>query len=189
MYKLKSPMLRCCLIAISIVLTSFDQPKLVKTRVGDNITVSIPEGWKPMDNFDFTERYPSVRAPLAAYTNPERMVDFSVNISATQWPDANLELAQKFFKSSLMNMFDKVDIVKEGIQEVNKKKFIYFIFESRVNGNKTELGQNDAVTRYTYMQYLIEPKRTLVFSFSCPRKQRQECEQTAEKMMKSIKVK
>lgn len=189
MYKLKSVMLRFSLIVISIVLFSFDQPKLVKIKVGDKITVSIPEDWKPMDALDFMERYPSVRAPLAAYTNAQRAADFSVNISATQWPDADLELAQKFFKSSLMNMFDKVEIVKEGIHEVNKKKYIYFIFESRVNGNKTEFGQNDAITRYSYMQYLVEPKRTLVFSFSCPRKERQDWEQTAEKMMKSIKVK
>jgi hypothetical protein len=189
MYKLKSVISRSLFLIVSIGLCSFDQPKLVKTKVAENITVSIPEGWKPMDALDFNERYPSVRAPIAAYTNHERMADLSVNISATQWPDANLELAQKFFKSSLMNMFDRVEMIEEGIREVHKKKFVYFIFESRVNGNRTDVGQNDAVTRYTYMQYLIEPKRTLVFSFSCPKRERQNWESTAKSIMNSVKVK
>ena len=182
-------MLRTLLLSLPLIFLSFDQPKLVKTKVGDNISISIPEGWKPMDQFDFTERYPSVRAPIAAFTNPDREVDLSVNISATQWPDADLTMAQKFFKSSLMNMFDRVEIVREGVQEVNKKKFIYFIFESRINGNKTEPGQTDAITRYSYMQYLVEPKRTLVFSFSCPKRQREDWENTSDAIMKSVKVK
>ena len=189
MKKLKSVISRALIFTACIALLAFDQPKLVKTKVGDNITVMIPETWKPMDALDFTERYPSVRAPLAAFTNAERMADFSVNISATQWPDANLELAQKFFKSSLVNMFDRVEFVEEGVHEVNKKKYVYFIFESRVNGNRSAVGETDPVTRYSYVQYLIEPKRTLVFSFSCPRKLRSEWEETAKQMMKSIKVK
>src|SRR5688500_6532871 len=119
-----------------LVLSGFDQPKLIKTKVAEGISASIPQGWRPMDGLDFTERYPSVRAPLAAYTNPDRTVDFSVNISATRWPDGNLEIASKFFKSSLTNMFDRVTMIDEGIHEVNGKKLIYFEFESRVNGNK-----------------------------------------------------
>jgi hypothetical protein len=138
---------------------------------------------------DFTERYPSVRAPLTAYTNQERNSDFSVNISATQWPDANLQLSQRFFKASLMNMFDKVEIINEGIHEVNKRKFVYFEFESRINGNRRELSEKDPVLQYTYIQYLIEPKRTLVFSFSCPRRLREEWQDTAREMMKNIVVK
>ena len=72
-----------------------------------------------MDALDFTQRYPSVRAPLAAYTDEDRLVDFSVNISATQWPDTDLELAQKFFKAGVVNMFDRVEMIKEGIYEVH----------------------------------------------------------------------
>jgi hypothetical protein len=142
-----------------------------------------------MDGLDFTERYPSVRAPLAAFTNEERLVDFSVNISATQWPDTNVDIAKQFFKSSLMNMFDRVEIIHEGIHELHGKKFIYFEFESRVNGNRAQEGQTDPVMRYSYLQYLVEPKRTLVFSFNCPKREREQWQATANAMMKSIRVK
>jgi hypothetical protein len=176
-------------LLISLIFLSFDNPKLVKTKVADGITVSIPKGWRPMDGLDFTERYPSVRAPLAAFTNEERLVDFSVNISATQWPDTNVEIARQFFKSSLMNMFDRVEILQEGVNDLHGKKFIYFEFESRVNGNRSEQGQTDPVMRYSYLQYLVEAKRTLVFSFNCPRREREQWQPTANAIMKSIRVK
>jgi hypothetical protein len=171
-----------------VLLTGFDQPKLVKTKVAEGITVSIPQGWRPMDGLDFTERYPSVRAPLAAFTNEERLVDFSVNISATRWPDADLAIAQQFFKASLSNMFDRVEIISEGVREVHGKKFIYFEFESRVNGNKAKEGFTDPVMKYSYIQYYIEKGRTLVFSFNCPKREREEWQASAGAMMKSVKI-
>ena len=173
---------------LSLILLAADRPKLVKVKATDNITVSIPQGWNPMDELDFSQRYPSVRAPLAAYTNLDRTIDFSINISATQWPDKDLKMAQQFFKASLVSMFDRVDMINEGVQEVNKKKYIFFEFDSRVNGAPKE-GQQDPVLRYTYIQYLLEPGKTLVFSFNCPRREKQDWQETARMMMKSIKVK
>ncbi|HEU5147255.1 MAG TPA: hypothetical protein VFT90_11095 [Chryseosolibacter sp.] len=177
------------LIVIAAMLLSFDQPKMMKVKVSDDITISVPKDWRPMDGLDFTERYPSVRAPLAAYTNADRTVDFSVNISATRWPDANLDIAKQFFKSSLTNMFDRVTIIDEGVRQINGKSFVFFEFESRVNGNKNQLGNADPVLKYSYVQYLVQPQRTLVFSFNCDRRERQNWQDAARMMMNSIKVK
>ena len=98
-----------------------------------------------MSQDDIAQRFPSVRAPLGAYTDQNRVVDFSANISATQWPDADLEVARQFFKSGLMNLYDKVDAIEEGIHVVNKKKYIFFEFESYVRGNKRQLGDEDPI--------------------------------------------
>jgi hypothetical protein len=179
---------RSLFLLFLMFLVGFDQPKLVKIKVADGITVSIPEGWKPMDGLDFIERYPSVRAPLAAFTDNDRLVDFSVNISATHWPDANLTLAQQFFKASISSMFDRVEMISEGVHEVHGKKFVYFEFESRVNGNKGNEELSDPILKYSYLQYYIEPKRTLVFSFNCPRRLREEWKASAQMMMKSVRI-
>jgi hypothetical protein len=175
-------------LLFSVFLMGFDQPKLVKTKVAEGITVSIPQGWRPMDGLDFTERYPSVRAPLAAFTNEERLVDFSVNISATRWPDTDLAIAQQFFKASLSNMFDRVEMISEGVHEVHGKKFIYLEFESRVNGNRAKEGFTDPVMKYSYIQYYIEKGRTLVFSFNCPKRGREEWQASAGAIMKSVRI-
>lgn len=176
-------------LIISLFFISADQQKLVKVKVAEDITVSIPRGWRPMDGLDFNERYPSVRAPLAAFTNEARTVDFSVNISATRWPDSDLEVASKFFKASLNNMFDRITMIEEGIREVNGNSFVFFEFESRINGSRNQLGNEDPVLKYSFVQYLIQPQRTLVFSFNCSRRDRQEWEKAANAMMNSIKVK
>ena len=189
MIKIKSVTIWIAMLALFLCTGWVDKPKLVKTKVNDNLTVLIPNDWIPMDAMDFTQRFPSVRAPLAAYTNIERDVDFSINISATQWPDANLEISKKFFKASLMNMFDRVDIIDEGIHEVSKKKVIFFEFESRMEGNRRSQELKDPVLKYTYIQYLVEPNRTLVFSFNCPRRLRNDWQETAHEMMKGIKLK
>lgn len=166
-----------------------ETPKLVKTKLTDGITASIPASFKPMDEMDFTQRYPSVRAPLAAYTNDDRDVDFSVNISATQWPDGDLTVAGKFFRVGLTNLFDKVDFLQEGVHEVNGRKFIFFEIESRMNGNKMNEAVRNPILKYTYIQYLVEKDRTLVFTFSCPMRLKQDWQETASLVMKSVRIK
>jgi hypothetical protein len=176
------------LILLTIALPT-DDPKLVKVKISNEITAMLPKDFVPMGDLDFSQRYPSVRKPIGAYTNPDHEVDFSVNISATSWPDSNLEMAQKFFKSGVMNMFDRVEILSEGIHEVNGRKLIYLEFESRVKGDQATLGNSEAVLKYAYLEYLVEPSRTLVFSFNCPARLKADWQETAGKIMKSVKIK
>jgi hypothetical protein len=174
---------------VALVAAGFTGPKLVKTKISEGLTINLPRSFRPMDELDLTQRYPSVRQPVAAFTNETREVDFSVNLSATQWPDANLELARKFFKASIYNLFDDVDMIAEGVREVNGRSFIFFEFESRVKGDAREPGLAEPVLKYSFLQYAIEPGRTLVFSFHCPRRLRQEWQPTAHAIMNSIKLK
>jgi hypothetical protein len=177
------------MLVFAVFSMAFSSSKLIKTKINKEITVSIPEELKPMTNEDIAQRYPSVRAPLGAYTNADRLVDFSVNISATQWPDSNIEMAQKFFKSGITNLYDRVEFIEEGTKQLGKKKFIFFELESRVNGNKRQLGEQQTIQRYIYVQYLVEAKRTLVFTFSCPKELKADWQKTAKEVMKSISVK
>jgi hypothetical protein len=172
-----------------LFLMAFSSSKLIKTKIGKDITMQLPEALKPMANDDIAQRYPSVRAPLGAFTNTDRLVDFSVNISATQWPDENTDMAKKFFKSGIANLYDRVEFIEEGTRELSKKKFIYFELVSRMNGSKRTLGEQQAILRYVYIQYLIEPKRTLVFTFSCPKDMKDDWQKTAKQMMNSVVVK
>jgi len=163
--------------------------KWVKQKIGQDIAVMLPEQLIPMTPEDLIQRYPSVRTPLGAYTDSNRLADFSVNVSATQWPDGNIEFAKTFFKASVMNMFDRVEMIQEGIREQHKRKFIFFEFDSRLNPDKRNISTQDALVRYTYILYLVEPSRTLVFSFTCTRDVKEEWQSVANQIMKSIHVK
>lgn len=181
--------MRFALFALCFLLAGFNEPKLVKTKVAEGMTVSLPKSFRPMDELDLTQRYPSVRQPIAAFTNEEREVDFSVNLSATQWPDANLDMARKFFKAGIYNLFDNVEMIDEGIHQIHGRDYIFFEFESRVKGDRSDLSLQEPVLKYTYIQYLVEPGRTLVFSFHCPRRLMNDWQPTAHAIMKSIKLK
>ncbi len=176
-------------VLVFLLLTGFSSYKLIKTKVSDDISVSLPAALYPMTPDDIAQRHPSVRAPLGAFTNQDRVVDFTVNISATNWPDGDIDIAQKFFKSGLRNLYDRVDFISEGTQLLHKKKFIFFEFESRINGDRRKQGSQDPIMKYTFIQYLVQPNRTLVFTFSCPKDQKEEWQETAKEIMKSVRVK
>lgn len=176
-------------LILLVLLTALIPSKLVKTKVSDGITVALPPELLPMTPEDIAQRFPSVRAPLGAYSDQERVVDFSVNISATKWPDGNVAMAKDFFKTSLYNLYDRVELISEGTQLLHKKEFIYFEFQSRTSGDRRKQGFQDPILLYTYIQYLVEPRRTLVFTFTCPTDRREDWEATAKEIMKSIRVK
>jgi hypothetical protein len=177
-------------LVLLVTLFSFSSPpRLTKTSVTKEISMLIPKDFRPMDDLDLTQRYPSVRRPLAGYTNDMRNVDISVNISATQWPDTDAEIAARFFKSSILNMFDGVEMLSEGIHTVYGKQFIFYEFESRIRGDKANLEFRDAVLNYTYIQYLLGSEKTLVFTFTCPKRMRADWQESAHKIMKSVRIK
>jgi hypothetical protein len=175
-------------VVVLLLACGFSSGQLVKTKVSDGITVSLPAELLPMAPEDIALRFPSVRAPLGAYSDQDRLVDFNVNISATKWPDGDVEIAQKFFKASLRNLYDRVDFITGGIQVLKKKKFIFFEFESRINGDRRKQGSQEPILKYTYIQYLVQPKRTLVFTFTCPKDQRELWQEKAGEMMRSVRV-
>ena len=171
------------------VLFGFTAQKLVRTQIADGIRASLPEGFVPMEPEDIAQRFPSVRAPLGAYTSQDRVVDFSVNISATQWLAKDFTIAQKFFKSGIYNLYDRIEMISEGTHVIKKKNYIFYEFESRMNGKRNQLGNEQAIVTYTYIQYLVENGRTLVFTFNCPRDQRQQWQPIAQQVMLSVRVK
>src|SRR5258708_8793531 len=85
-------------------LLAFAPTKMVKIKVGDGITVTLPSTLAPITEEDIVVRYPSVRAPLGAYTNQNRDTDFSLYISATQWGQADIEIAPTFLNSEIYNI-------------------------------------------------------------------------------------
>jgi len=176
-------------LGMILILSAFSATRMIRTKLSGGVTVSIPENMVPMPPEDIAVRFPSVRAPLGAFTNADRLVDFSVNISATKWPDEDTDIAAKFFRSSLKNMYDRLDIISEGTMVLHKKKFLFFEFESRVSGDRRKQGQQDPITKYVYIQYLIQKDRTLVFTFSCPSTLKEEWQPVAREMMQKISVK
>jgi len=176
------------LLIMLLPMVTLAQDKLNKIKIADGIKVSIPTGLTEMLPEDIALRHPSVRRPLGAYTNDSRLVDFSVNTSASQWRPSDVDMASGFFKSAINHLYDRVDFIQEEVKTINGRKYICFEFESRIDGDQHKLGEQDAIRKYTYIQYLIVKGKTLVFSFNCPMRLKAEWQDTARQMMASVNV-
>ncbi|MEO1054178.1 MAG: hypothetical protein AAFX87_26300 [Bacteroidota bacterium] len=179
--------IKLILLFALISLSSFDEQRGSRVAVADGISVVLPKRFQPMTESDIVLKYPSVRQPLAAYTSEDRLADFNVNISATQWNPSDIAIAKDFFKASVVNLYDKVSFLQDEIKEVNGKQFVTFELETLSRGDRARNKASER--RYVYVQYTIMKGKTLVFSFNCPLQMKDDWYDPVHKMMESVKIK
>jgi len=179
-------MKKLLVLPLLIVMMGFNGDKMTKTKLSDNISCLLPQNMHPMIEGEVIRRLPSARKPIAAYTDESQLVDFSVNMAATQWAEKDIEIAQSFYKSSILNLYDDVKFIKEEIVTINKKQFIVFEFLSLVQGDDLTM---KPLRKYSYVQYALYNSQALVFGFNCPAQLRTKWQETAGKIMNSVKIK
>lgn len=172
--------------AALLVSLAFTSEKLMKVKLNDEVTIAVPKTFTPMTQQDMELRYESYRLPLALYTDSDRLIDFGINRSYSRWQEKDLEMMGEFYKASILELYDKVKFLSEGVKEVNKHRFVIFEFQSIVY---PENEFQDAVRKYTYLMYGISNGTTYVFNFTCPSSMQDEWQPTAQEMMDAIKLK
>lgn len=169
-----------------ILSFGFTGEKLTKVKINEEVTIYVPKNFTPMTPQDMEQRYESYRLPLALYTDPDRLIDFGVNRSYSRWQEKDLEMMEEFYKSSILELYDKVKFLDEGIKEVKGHRFVFFEIQTIVYPeNKFQ----DSVRKYTYLMYGISEGTTYLFNFTCPEAMQDEWQPTAQQMMESIKLK
>ena len=173
-------------VLVALLILGFTPQKLIKVKLDDSLTIYIPEDFTPMTPEDMQQRYSSHRKPIALYTDPQRIVDYGINRSYSVWQEGDLEMLKQFYQASILDLYDSVTFIGNGIRTVNKHEFVYFEFESTI------LPENDfqrSVTKYTYLMYALSGGTTFLFNFTCPIYLKDEWQQTAHAMMDKIKLK
>lgn len=170
---------------------SAQQAKLVKTKVHDAITVSIPANFAPVSEQEMASKYVSSRQPVALYTGPDKQADFSVNLSTTQWQHFDLPLVKDFYKASLATLYTEMEWIKEEIQEIRDVNFAIFEYVGTVADEEQEnaIRKTSPMQVYTYLAYGLVEGKVVVFTFTAPANQRQQWAPVAEAMMESIRLK
>ena len=170
-------------------LFAFQTVRLVKTKIGKSITVSLPEDFELMSQSEIRSRFVSAREPLAIYSDETRNVDFTVNIAYSKWNPEDLELMQSFYKSNIMGLYDAVRFIQEDIREINGRRFAVFEFVSSVKGQSDSPGFSNGIGRYTYIQYTIINGKTVLFNLSCPAHLKDIWGPVAKEIMGSVRIK
>lgn len=171
---------------ILLISVNVDAQKLVKHKLTDNISVSLPKDFYTMSDEDKAQRYESARLPIALYTDPDRLVDFGVNRSYSTWQQGDLNMVEEFYRASIIELYDKVKFISKGVKNVNKHDFVYFEFESVVYPENDFQGN---IAKYTYLMYGLEGGTTYLFNFTCELGARNQWQSRAHEIMESVKLK
>ena len=176
------------LIALFLILSSFQQVKYVKTKVNDDITLSLPHEFSLMTQEELSRNYLSAKEPLAAYTDFSRTVNLGINIAYSRWNPEDLEIMNSFYKSNIMQLYDEVHFIREEITEINGKKFAVFEFVSSVSDEEGTSVSQRTISKYVRIQYTIVNSKTLLLNFSCPARQQDKWAPIAEEILGSVKI-
>ena len=175
------------ILIISINFLKSHDIKYVKTEIDKEITVSLPEDFYPMSFEDIRQRVVSYRKALALYSDIDRLVEFGVNKAFSKWSTNDLELLQSFMKTSLLNLYTEVEMMEEGVREVNGRDYIFFEFNSRLDG--AEDSKLAPIRKYSLLYYTLDRGQTILFTFSCRPNDQNYWQPVAKRIMSSIKIK
>ncbi|NJN28141.1 MAG: hypothetical protein HC819_20300 [Cyclobacteriaceae bacterium] len=171
-----------------ILFSSFQQANLVKTKVNEAITIYLPEGFFPMSQADIETRYDAAKLPVAIYTDYSRTVDMGINVAYSQWNAEDLDIMRSFYKSNILGLYDEVQFVNEGVEKINGLDYAIFEFVSSVIDEEGTTVQQNAVSKYTRIQYTIVKGKTVLFNFTCPASQREKWAPVARQIMQTVKI-
>lgn len=178
------------LLLLIFVILTFPQNdiRLVKTKISENITVSLPENFFPMSEQDIASRHISHRKPLAIFTNQDRNIDFSVNTAMSHWPPSDLALMKGFYKASIGSFFSDVEFLSDEIKIIDEREFAVLEFIS-VTDSEGGVQNQGALRNYTLAHYAIIDGKTYVFTFTSPARLKEKWQPAARQIMESIKLK
>jgi len=168
----------------------FQQMKYLKTKVNDNITLSLPEGFRLLEKSEIDRKYVAAKAPLAAFTDAmSGKVDIGVNVAFSQWNPEDLDIMKSFYKSNIMGLYDEVRFISEEIIEIDDEKYAVFEFISTVKDEEGTSFNQSATSMYTRIHYGIINRKTLLLNFSCPASQQNTWAPVAKYVLQSVKIK
>ena len=182
-------MLQSLFISTLLFFMYSPEQNLMKVKVNEHITMAMPSDFRPMTDDEIADRYFTMTRPLALFTNSETAVDLGVNKSITRWRSQDLQIMADFQKSNIFSLYDKVDVIKEGIKEVNGRQFAFIEFVSSVEEAKDAMIKKGSIRKYTYIQYTILNGFSLVFNFTCPSNIQNQWQPQMDGIMNNITVK
>jgi len=177
------------ILFLSFLFTNYQAANLTKVNVTGDINMLIPSDFRPMTDDEIAKKYFTTKRPVALFTNQETTIDLGINRSVTNWSADDLEIMMSFQKSNIYSLYDEIEMISEGVKEVNGRKVAFFEFESTVKPEKNSFKQKGAINKYTYIQYVIVGEISWVFNFTSPSHLRQSWADTSKKIMDSVVIK
>ena len=161
--------------------------KLKKVTIAKKVTVTLPEDFAVMPDEGIANKYPAARKPLGVYTSPSGQIDFSVSEKQSTFSANDLPLVRDIYKASILRTFSEVQFIRQEIKQINKKDMIVFEFVSTLNDENPN-SNKAPVKKYSIIQYYLKGGKVTIFTFNAPALMQSSWQETANKIMNSIKL-
>lgn len=184
---------------VVFVLTAFTTVNLVETQVG-KVTLPIPQEFYKLNDQDIVSTFGMVHLPLGIYSNTERDIFISVTskedsltrsnkieykASSPEYVD-DLKLYQMFQKSSLYNIYSKINLHADTLVTVGTKRYMIMEFDSEINGENSQ-GLPTTTDHYNYIMHCFTRNKSYIVNFSCPKEKMEAWKPVASEIMAGVK--
>lgn len=196
------------LLPALLLLAGFTPSRLKTIKISPEVSVALPADFKVMPDEVIAAKYPAPRKPLGAFTSPNGQVDFVVNERPSTFQAQDLAMLQQFYSSTITNTYSEVKFIRQEVKEINGQSFIVFEFTSLLRDETRRVSKMAPIRKYTLMQYTIarntqqqaakgplrdkdratSQTKLLVFTFNAPIDLQPAWQETARKIMQSIKL-
>lgn len=161
-----------CLLPLAII--ELEQ----RTLLDGKIEMLIPKDFRWMTEEEHNIKYAHTpNSPKWVLTNEELNVNVAFSHTTATVDDATLPLILEKIKESMQRAYPKAEWKGDGMTTLNGKAFGYI-----------KLIAERADKTYNYLLMTEVDGRLLILSFNCAERLIGEWEETAEKMMQSVKV-
>lgn len=161
------------------------QPVLSDTQISETVLMKVPQELKSQPPTIQRTTSPA----LAVYVSTDQQTDLSVNKSQLRWAAADASLLSQFYKANILNLYDQVEMISEGIRNQGDKEFIYFEFSGQIIEEDNAFMAAKKRFDYTYIQYVIENDGVLIFRFTSPGARKSYWQAAVHEIMESVSLK
>jgi hypothetical protein len=187
------------LIALCLILGNLaaQNAKLIKTKVTENLSLSIPNDFTVMGDDVYARKYGAYRKPIVMYTSPNGLVDFGINeninrslraFNNADWQEDDMNMLKSLYKGTIMAMHAEVTFGQDKLETINGRKYIVLEFVGTVKDeDKAVSFGSNTKKQYSYLQYTVEAGKIMIFNFTCPANVRNLWQDSAKQIMQSIK--
>jgi len=176
-------------LLLLIPLLSFGLVNLKKRKLTDGVTMLLPESFVVMTEQEIDDAALTYRQPLVMFKDIRTVGNLALNVSATQWTNADIGMLKDFYKSTILGIHSEVVFQQETTRQIGEYQFAVFEFASSVKPVRTMIEDKGAIKKYNYIQYTVVNGKVMIFSFSCPFAYRSQWQKDIKQMMDSVVVK
>ncbi len=180
---------RVSFLVLLVLVCSFQSTKFNKTKINDEISLLLPEDFMPIPPDEMASQFISYRSPIAAYTDMKTEIAFGINKATSFWKDTDVELMRSFYRTNIVNLYDKVEFLRDEVQTINKRKFVVFEYVATLYPANKSLLLDPPIVKYTYVQYSIIRGQVYLFDFSSPSDEKDLWKPIIQRVMESVKIK